>query len=161
MTYIKLFAKILINALAVVYVLFDEAFVLISNTISKIISKYKIFLKLNVYIRALNKYILLLILIFLFGISELIGIYSFMFLASGNLYAFIVLYIVKFAPFFVVSYIFNVAKDILLEIKYFNYCYLKIVAVTDYLKNTTVILKAKDIKDNIKYKFKDLLREIK
>lgn len=159
--YLNWLPRVIINVIAVGYVVFDEIFVFISDKISNFISKYKIFLKFNVYIRALNKYILLLVLVSLFGLSELIGIYSFMFLAAGNLHLFLILYIVKFLPFFVVSYIFKCAKDILLEIKYFNYCYFKIVAVTDYLKNTTIILKAKEIKETIKYKFKDLLSQIK
>ena len=159
--YLNWLPRVIINVIAVGYIVFDEIFVFISDKISNILNKYKIFLKLNVYIRALNKYILLLILVSLFGLSELIGIYSFMFLAAGNLHLFIVLYIVKFLPFFVVSYIFKCAKDILLEIKYFNNCYFKIVSLTDYLKNTAVILKAKEIKETIKYKFKDLLSQIK
>lgn len=74
MNVFSIFVKFIINIIAVVYVVFDETFVFISNKIGHFIDKYKLFLKLTIVLKSLNKYVILSLLISMFIISELIGI---------------------------------------------------------------------------------------
>lgn len=133
---------------------FDETFVFLSNKLNNFISKYKLFEVLNTKLKSLHKYNILIILIIILGISELIGLLSFIFLAKGSFSIFIILYILKFFPFFVVSYIFKQTKDILMDIDFFKYCYDKIIFITDYLKNLEFIINLKNIKNKLLEKIK-------
>lgn len=159
---LKQYSKILLNIIAIIYVIFDEVFVYLTNKLNDLIIKYNLFENLNQKLRSLHRYNILILLILVLGVSELIGILSFVFLAKGSLVIFITLYIIKFFPFFVVSYIFKHTKDILLEIDFFKYCYEKICLFTDYLKTMEIIIKIKEIKNNFKEKLsikKNVLKE--
>lgn len=147
--------KFFLNIVAIIYVVFDEVFITLSSKINFLIEKYKLFESLNTKLRSMHRYNILIILLLVLGVSELIGLLSFVFLAQGNIFLFITLYIIKFFPFFVVSYIFKQTKDILLEIDFFKYCYEKICLFTDYLKHMTIIIKIKQLKEELKVSLKN------
>lgn len=154
---LKEYYKILLNIIAIIYIIFDEVFIYFSTKLNNLIVKYNLFQNLNQKLRSLHRYNILILLILVLGVSELIGILSFVFLAKGSLVIFITLYIIKFFPFFVVSYIFKHTKDILLEIDFFKYCYEKICVFTDYLKTMEIIIKIKEFR-NKKTAFKEKIK---
>lgn len=156
----NMLVKIMLNILALIYVIFEDVFVGLSNLLNRFIERYKIFNKINLKLKELNQYVLLFLIVSILGLSEVIGLISFVQLSEGNLYLFLVLYIIKFIPFFIVSYIFKQTKEILLAIGWFNYCYLKVCFLTDYLKNMEIVLKIKKLKDEYKVFVKDKLKEI-
>ena len=63
--------------------------------------------------------------------------------------SFLIVYIIKFLPFFLMSFVFNCAKEELLTIRWFFYCYTKVGQFTDYLKGTEIVITVKEYKDDI------------
>ena len=160
----KLF-RLFINITAIIYLIFDETFVFVYNSIAKFLSKFPSIDRIRDYwkikISEMNKYLVLGFLLGHLVVSELLGILSFMLLAKGLIIPFIVIYVIKFLPFFMMSFIFNSAKEELLTISWFNYCYTKVVQFTDYLKGTEIVIRVKLYRDNIKNivnKIKDLIK---
>lgn len=157
---IKLF-RLFINITAIIYLIFDETFVFAYNSIAKFLSKFPSIDKIRDYckikISEMNKYFVLGHLLLYLLVSELLGILSFMLLAKGLIIPFIVVYVIKFLPFFLVSFVFNCAKEELLTIRWFNYCYTKVVQFTDYLKGTEIVIRAKKFKDEIKNVIRKML----
>lgn len=149
---IKLF-RFFINITAIIYLIFDETFVFVYNSIARFLSKFPSIEMIREYwrikISEMNKYLVLGFLLSHLLASELLGIFSFMLLAKGLFIPFVVLYIFKFVPFFLMSFVFNCAKEELLTIEWFNYCYTKVVQFTDYLKGTEIVIKIKEYKDDI------------
>ena len=157
--------KLFINITAIIYLIFDETFVFVYSKISNFLSKFPSLEGIKNYwrikISEMNKYLVLGFLLSHLLASELLGILSFMLLAKGMIASFVVLYIVKFLPFFLMSFVFNCAREELLTIRWFNYCYTKVVQFTDYLKETEIVIKVKQYRDNIKNivnKIKDLIK---
>ena len=160
----KLF-RLFINITAIIYLIFDETFVFVYSKISNFLSKFPSIEMIKEYwrikISKMNKYLVLGFLLGHLVVSELLGILSFMLLAKGLIIPFIVIYVIKFLPFFMMIFIFNSAKEELLTISWFNYCYTKVVQFTDYLKETEIVIKVKQYRDNIKNivnKIKDLIK---
>lgn len=161
---IKLF-RFFINITAIIYLIFDETFIFVYNGVANFLAKFSSLDVIKEYwrikISEMNKYIVLTILLGHLVVSELLGILSFMLLAKGLLIPFIAFYIFKFFPFFLMNFIFNCAKDELLTIGWFNYCYVKVIQFTDYLKETEIVIKVKEYKDSILKtvsKIKDLIK---
>ena len=157
--------KLFINITAIIYLIFDETFVFVYSKISNFLAKFPSMEVIKDYwrikISEMNKYLVLGFLLSHLLASELLGILSFMLLAKGMIASFVVLYIVKFLPFFLMSFVFNCAREELLTIRWFNYCYTKVVQFTDYLKETEIVIKVKQYRDNIKNivnKIKDLIK---
>ena len=152
---IKIF-RFFINIIAILYLVFDEAFVYVSNKLEKILDIVPSIENIREYwvdrISNMNKYVILVLLLGFLVVSELLGIFSFTMLSKGLMIPFISLYIFKFIPFFVMNFIFKYSKDELLTIKWFSFCYFKIINFTDYLKNTEIVQKAKELKDFLKTK---------
>ena len=148
----KLF-RLFINITAIIYLIFDETFVFVYNRLSNLLSKFPSLEGIKNYwrikISEMNKYLVLGFLLSHLLASELLGIVSFMLFAKGMIASFAVLYIVKFVPFFLMSFVFNCAREELLTIGWFNYCYIKVVRFTDYLKGTEIVIKVKEYKDDI------------
>ena len=151
---IKIF-RFFINITAIIYLVFDGVFVFVYNRISNLLVEFPSLEMIKEYWRIkisdMNKYIILVILLGHLILSELLGILSFMLLAKGLIIPFITLYIFKFFPFFLMKFVFNCAKDELLTIGWFNYCYIKIIQFIDYLKCTEIVVKVNHYRDNIKY----------
>lgn len=149
----KLF-RIILNIIAIIYFIFDEIFLYLSNKLTLVLSKIpkisEIKIKIDEFLLYLDKYVIFGLFICFLGISELLGIFSFIILAKGFIIPFIILYIVKFIPFFVMNYIFKVTKHKLLDIIWFKYCYLKVCQFTDYLKSTEIFIKVSELKVKIK-----------
>ena len=161
---IKIF-RFFINLTAIIYIVFDETFVFVYNSVANFLEKFPSIEMIKEYwsckISEMNKYIVLVILLGHLIVSELLGILSFMFLAKGLIIPFIAFYIFKFFPFFLMKFIFNSAKDELLTIGWFNYCYIKIIQFIDYLKESEIVIKVKDYRDVIiqnVQKIKDLIK---
>ena len=161
---IKIF-RFFINITAIIYLVFDETFVFIYNNIAKSLAKFPSLEMIKEYwrikISEMNKYVVLVFLLSHLVVSELLGILSFMLLAKGLIIPFVTLYIVKFFPFFLMKFVFNCAKEELLTIGWFNYCYIKTVQFTDYLKETEIVVKVKEYKDSVLKnvsKIKDLIK---
>ena len=146
--------KLFINITAIIYLIFDEMFVFVYNKISNFLAKFPSMEVIKTYwrikISEMNKYLVLGFLLSHLLASELLGILSFMLLAKGMIASFVLLYIVKFLPFFLMSFVFDCVKEELLTIRWFNYCYTKVVQFTDYLKETEIVIKVKQYRDNIK-----------
>ena len=149
-------SNFVVSIIAIIYVVFDEIFVYCSNKFIILLQYFPNFDKIIIYVNSklglTNKYILLCYFMVLLIVSELLGIAAFMELANSNIPVFIALYIIKFIPFFIMNYIFKETKDRLLTIVWFNYCYLKIVICTTYLKNVETILRIKALFVNMKQK---------
>ena len=143
--------RLFINITAIIYLIFDEMFVFVYNKISNFLAKFPSMEVIKTYwrikISEMNKYLVLGFLLSHLLASELLGILSFMLLAKDMIASFVVLYIVKFLPFFLMSFVFDCAKEELLTIRWFNYCYTKVVQFTDYLKGTEIVIKVKEYKD--------------
>ena len=161
----KLF-RLFINITAIIYLIFDETFVFVYNRLANLLSKFPSIEMIKEYwrikISKMNKYLVLGFLLSHLLASELLGIVSFMLFAKGMIASFAVLYIVKFVPFFLMSFVFNCAKEELLTIRWFFYCYTKVGQFTDYLKGTEIVIKVKeyykdDILKNIS-KIKELIK---
>ena len=149
---IKIF-RLFINITAIIYLIFDETFVFVYNRLANLLSKFPSIEMIKEYwrikISKMNKYLVLGFLLSHLLASELLGIVSFMLFAKGMIASFAVLYIVKFVPFFLMSFVFNCAKEELLTIRWFFYCYTKVGQFTDYLKGTEIVIKVKEYKDDI------------
>lgn len=153
---IKIF-RLFINITAIIYLIFDETFVFVYNRLANLLSKFPSIEMIKEYwrikISKMNKYLVLGFLLSHLLASELLGIVSFMLLAKGMFISFIIVYIIKFLPFFLMSFVFNCAKEELLTIRWFNYCYTKVVQFTDYLKGTEIVIRAKKFQDTLKKHF--------
>lgn len=150
--------RIIINVLASLYVLFDEVFSYFYEKLSLIISKIPNITEITDYniklLRAQHRYLILLYLIILIILSEYVGLISLMMFGTGHILYGVTLYVIKFAPFFLMSFVFRNTKDIILEIKWFNYCYLKFVSVVDYFKQTFIYIELIKIKETVKNRIK-------
>ena len=151
--------RFLVNIIAVIYLVFDEIFVYLSTKLNELIFKIKSFevlvLKFNDLLYRTNRYFILIYFLILLVVSELIGIYAFVALSHANIAVFIFLYIIKFIPFFVLNYIFKQTKEKLLSISWFNYMYFKVTSIAEYLKNTEIAIRCKQIIANLKEKIKN------
>lgn len=158
--YIKKLYRIFINIIAILYLVFDGVFVYLNDRLSQICSYIPSIENIREYwrdrIANMNKYIVLAILLGFLGASEVLGIVSFAMLSQGLIIPFVFLYIFKFLPFFVMNFIFKYSKDELLTIKWFNYCYFKIIDFTNYLKSTEIVQKTVELKDSIKLKIQKI-----
>lgn len=150
--------RVFINVVAILYLVFDEVFIYLSNKISAMLSLMPKFADIKEYWKQvfvnMNKYIVLLLLLSNLVFSEILGLLSFMLLSKGMVISFIIMYIFKFFPFFIMNFIFNSSKDQLLSIKWFNYCYYKFCDISDYLKQTEIAKKIKEVTNLIKVKLR-------
>lgn len=138
--------KILFNIFAIIYFIFDEIFVFISDKLNILFSQFELFNDFSYILKNSNKNIILVLFLFLLVVSELIGILSFTFLVNGEFYFFLVFYIIKIFPFFLVSFIFKQTKEIILQIKLFNFLFSNVMKSVDLLKNTEIITYVKKYK---------------
>lgn len=149
----KLF-RLFINLTSLFYLIFDEVFSWFYDKLSLIISKIPNIAEITGYniklLRSQNRYVILAFLINLIVLSEYIGFISLMMFGTGHILYGITLYIIKFVPFFLMSFIFRNSKDILLEISWFAWCYYKFESMRDYLKCTAVYIKIIEFKQSIK-----------
>ncbi len=156
--FIRNLYRFFINIVAVLYLVFDEVFIYVSDKLEKILDLIPSIENIRNYlvdrICNMNKYIVLFILLSFLVSSELLGILSFTMLSKGLMIPFIALYIFKFLPFFVMNFIFKYAKDELLTIGWFSFCYFKFVNFVNYLKQTEIVQKTKELKDYLKTKVK-------
>lgn len=140
---------VFLNIVAVIYLVFDEAFIYINEKLTKALDLVPKIEDIRAYwadrLSNMNKYVVLALLLGHLLASELLGFLSFMFLTKGFVTVFVVLYVFKFLPFFIMSFIFKYTKDVLLTISWFNYCYTKFCLITDYLKRTEIVIKSKEI----------------
>ena len=138
-----------LNIVAVIYLVFDEAFIYVNDKLTKALDLVPKIEDIRAYwtdrLSNMNKYVVLFLLLLHLVVSELLGFLSFMFLTKGFVIVFVVLYVFKFLPFFIMSFIFKYSKDELLTISWFNYCYTKFCQITDYLKRTEIVIKSKEI----------------
>lgn len=162
-SYIFLY-RILINVLASIYILFDEVFSYLSDKISILISSIPNIEETTEYniklLRSQNKYIILALLIAFIAASEYIGVISLIMFGTGHIVFGILLYISKFIPFFLMSFVFRNSKDILFEISWFKYCFEKFELIRDYFKETFVYKEIIKIKDLLKQKYSDLKKHL-
>lgn len=146
--------RVFINIIAILYLVFDEVFIYLNEKLTKILDSIPSIDNIREYwsytFKNMNKYMVLSLLLIFLGISELLGFLSFMILAKGLFITFILLYIFKFLPFFIMSFIFKHAKEQLLSISWFNYCYIKFCDISNYLKTTEIVIKIKEISKKIR-----------
>lgn len=149
----KLF-RLFINITSLLYLIFDEVFSWFYDKLSLIISKIPNITEITDYnvklLRNQNKFVILAFLINLIVLSEYIGFISLMMFGTGHILYGVTLYIIKFVPFFLMSFIFRNSKDILLEISWFAWCYYKFELAREYFKNTIVYIKIMEFKQSIK-----------
>lgn len=155
----KLF-RLFINITSLFYLIFDEVFSWFYDKVSLVISKIPNITEIADYniklLRNQNRYVILTFLILLIILSEYVGIISLMMFGTGHILYGITLYIIKFIPFFLMSFVFKNSKDVLLEISWFDWCYGKFESLRDYLKSTVVYIKIMEFKETIKIKIKNL-----
>lgn len=153
--------RLFINITALVYFIFDEVFLFLSSKLNALIRTIPrledILVPVNSWLKNQHKYVLLSLFVVLLAISELIGVFAFWNLSVGSISLFIVLYLVKFLPFFVCSYIFKETKETLLQISWFDFCYNKFSIFVEYLKSTEIAIKLKELKIEIKLFLKRFL----
>lgn len=151
--------RVFLNIVAVIYLVFDEAFIYINAKLTKVLDLVPKIEDIRAYwtdrLSNMNKYVVLAILLIHLVVSELLGFLSFMFLTKGLVTVFVFFYALKLLPFFIMSFIFKHTKDELLTIVWFNYCYTKFCQFTDYLKRTEIVIKSKEILVSLREKLRN------
>ena len=142
--------KYLLNILALIYLITEEVYQFIYNKLIHKLEILEVFEKLKIKLKTMNSYKVLFLMLSVLALAEAIGLYSFYLLGIGQFSLFLIFYIVKFLPFFVVSFIFSETKDELLKIRWFNFVYSLIMKGINYLKETDLFLYIKKLKNNFK-----------
>lgn len=150
--------RVFLNIVAVIYLVFDEAFIYINEKLTKAFDLVPKIEDIRAYwadrLSNMNKYVVLGFLLGHLLASELLGFLSFMLLTKGYIFGFVFMYIFKFLPFFIMSFIFKYTKDELLTISWFKFCYTKFCLFTDYLKRTEIVIKSKEILVSLREKLR-------
>ena len=140
------------------YIIFEELiWERLAKPIFSYISTLELFKDLEPKILALNSYLILFIFLIPFIIVELLGIYAGILFVSGNIVFGIVLYISKIPIAVVIFWFFNIAKDRLLEFRWLNFIYKKLILIIERIKHSKIYLMIQEkttmIKDEIKKRF--------
>lgn len=132
--------------------------------VEKILIKLK---KLELYskyislIRLCNRYVILIVFMLMFGVSEYFGIISLIYFAQLKIIFGTFLYVIKLF-FAALSFAtLNETKEVLCSFKWFNYIYTKIVYFTTWVKNTQTYLNIKVFTQSLKEKIKLKLSKIR
>lgn len=153
--------KYLLNILALIYLITEEIYQVIYNNLIKKLEYLETLNKVKIKLKNMNSYKVLFIMLSALALAEGIGLYSFYLLGIGQFYLFLILYIIKFFPFFIVSFIFSETKDELLKIQWFNFIYSLIMKLINYLKETELFIYIKKLKNNFKEEIVILKNKIK
>jgi len=136
MYFIKKLRNILIGVLALMYIFFDH---ILWNKVAK-----PVYSRINVnefYIIALdyiefkmNRYLILLSFVSIYGISKLIEVYSLAFFAQGHIITGVIMYGVAMIPVIISFAVLERGKEKLFTFVWFKYLYYKFIALVTYIK---------------------------
>ena len=154
----KKILNIFLTILVFTYIIFEELiWERLAKPIFLYISTLELFKDLEPKILALNSYLILFIFLIPFIIVELLGIYAGILFVSGNILLGIVLYLSKIPIAVVIFWFFNIAKDILLQFRWLNFIYKKLILIIEKIKHSKIYLMIQErtsmIKDEIKKRF--------
>jgi hypothetical protein len=141
--------------LATLFVLLEELFWVVGEPIYNHLLRYNIYIvKTSEYVQKLNKYLILLIFLFFFVTSEIIGMYAVVMFSKVFLIG-VALYVVKFIPVFVAFSVLEDNKEKLMSIKWFAVSYELVIKTIKIIKDSTyykqvnaIILKIKEHRKN-------------
>jgi len=139
----------------IIFILFEELiwdkFIYpFKNFLSKIISQH-----IKVWIAARTSYQGLILFIIPFVIAESLGFISAYYISLGYVLIAIIIYLIKIAIASISFLIFNILKEKLLTIYYFERSYYYINFIFNYLKNTYVYINIKNKYSLFKKYFKN------
>ncbi len=181
---IKKLIHIALSFIIFTYIIFEEV---IWENIAKPIYNYlhslKIIQKVELFIHKQHRLMLLIFFVILFIIVELLGFIAVAFLAKGDIYSGVLLYICKIPVGIITFWLFRISKDKLITYQWFSTTYDFIIKVIDkikksqiyqniesktyhmkvYLKGRIKIFKTKYLQNNggIKIKIKKIYQSIK
>ena len=151
----KKILNIFLIVLVFIYIIFEELiWEKFAKPIITLISNLQLFQKLVPKILALNPYFVLIFFVSIFVIVELIGIYAGILFISGHIFSAVFIYVLKIPVAAFIFWFFNIAKSKLLEFKWFDFIYNKLILMIEKIKNSSsyILIKEKslDIKKSIK-----------
>jgi hypothetical protein len=154
----KKILNIFLIVLVFIYIIFEElVWEKFAKPIINLITKLQLFTKLIPKILALNSYVILIFFVSTFVIVELIGVYAGLLFVSGHMLTAIIIYILKVPVAAFIFWFFSIAKDKLLEFKWFNFTYNYLMLLIYKIKNSSIYImikeKSYELKKSIKDKF--------
>ena len=151
----KKILNIFLIVLVFIYIIFEElVWEKLAKPILNFISNLSLLKDFTPKILALNSYFILIFFISIFVIVELIGVYAGILFISGHIFSAVLIYILKIPVAAFIFWFFNITKEKLLEFKWFNFIYNKLILMIEKIKNSSsyILIKEKslDIKKSIK-----------
>jgi hypothetical protein len=143
----KKILNIFLIVLVFIYIIFEElVWEKLAKTILNFISNLSLLKDFTPKILALNSYFILIFFISIFVIVELIGVYAGILFISGHIFSAVFIYILKIPVAAFIFWFFNITKERLLEFKWFNFIYNKLIIMIEKIKNSSSYIL---IKENI------------
>jgi hypothetical protein len=143
----KKILNIFLIVLVFIYIIFEElVWEKLAKPILNFISNLSLLKDFTPKILALNSYFILIFFISIFVIVELIGVYAGILFISGHIFSAVFIYILKIPVAAFIFWFFNITKERLLEFKWFNFIYNKLIIMIEKIKNSSSYIL---IKENI------------
>jgi len=151
----KKILNIFLIVLVFIYIIFEELiWEKLARPILNFITNLSLFKNLIPKILSLNSYFILIFFLSIFIVVELIGVYAGVLFVSGHIISAVSIYILKIPVAAFIFWFFNITKGRLLEFKWFNFVYNKLILMIEKIKNSSSYM-------FIKEKFIDLKKVIK
>lgn len=134
----KKILNIVLLFLVFIYIIFEElVWEKLAKPILNFISNLSLFKDFTPKILSLNSYFILIFFISIFVIVELIGLYAGILFISGHIFSAVFIYILKVPIAAFIFWFFNITKEKLLEFKWFNFLYNKLILMIEKIKNSS------------------------
>jgi hypothetical protein len=151
----KKILNIILIILVFIYIIFEElVWEKLAKPILSFITNLSLFKNFIPKILSLNSYFILIFFLSIFIIVELIGIYAGVLFVSGHIISAVLIYILKIPVAAFIFWFFNITKERLIEFRWFNFVYIKLILFIEKIKNssTYIFIKEKsfDLKKAIK-----------
>ncbi|MBU0923918.1 hypothetical protein KKG81_03455 [bacterium] len=151
----KKILNIFLIVLVFIYIIFEELiWEKLARPILNFITNLSLFKNLIPKILSLNSYFILIFFLSIFIVVELIGVYAGVLFVSGHIISAVSIYILKIPVAAFIFWFFNITKGRLLEFKWFNFVYNKLILMIEKIKNSSSYMfikeKSIDLKKAIK-----------
>jgi hypothetical protein len=135
---IKKLRNVLIGVLALLYIFFDHIlWDKVANPVYKRINVNEFYVIALDYIEFnMNRYLILVSFVSIYGLSKLVEVYSFAFFAEGHVIAGVVMYGIAMIPVIIAFAVLERGKQKLFTFVWFKYLYEKFVALVNYIKSS-------------------------
>ena len=152
----KKILNIFLIFLVFIYIIFEElVWEKLAKPIIKLISNLILLKEITPKILSLNSYFILIFFVSIFVIVELIGVYAGVLFISGHIFTAVFIYILKIPVAAFIFWFFNITKSKLLEFKWFNYLYIKLILMIEKIKNSSTYIMIKEKSYELKKSIKD------